>query len=347
MNGFLRLGVLLSFVLSISGCEFRPFEPTGARETTPVPRAAVTCPPTLVVETPPPILLETLAITYTVTFTPSIIISPTVATWGDEMGFVGGGFSPGGGVHILLASPNQTIYLDELVADEQGNFSDRSFRFPIPEPVGEWEVLAIDEMTGISATQKFDVSRPTPPENFIHFEGTSVKLGERIPFSAIGFKSGEKLKLKITRSDGSIVEYDSQADKEGSLIGTISVETNRPLGLYQVEIDGQEHGHKATGWINVGLSTITIKDQNGGPVCTTIPIHLGDLTKTQVKEIYSFAAYPKGIMTVSRDPKYNNVLLVHCLVTPQSAIVVVTFEIVNASRTAPRIILTVGFRVNC
>ena len=92
---------------------------------------------------------------------------------------------------------------------------------------------------------------PLPPENAIQFLHEEVEPGESVPFIAEGYNAKEELKVKITRPDGTEVEYSAYADGYGVLEGTVSVAPDRPLGVYTVTITGQSYGHEATGWFTV------------------------------------------------------------------------------------------------
>lgn len=92
---------------------------------------------------------------------------------------------------------------------------------------------------------------PAPPEKTIQFQYEKVKPGDSNPFTAEGYNSDEALKVKITRPDGTEVEYSAYADAYGVLEGTVSVAADRPPGVYTVTITGQASGHETTGWFTV------------------------------------------------------------------------------------------------
>ncbi len=99
---------------------------------------------------------------------------------------------------------------------------------------------------------------PLPPPYEIEFEYKVVEPGNRIPFRALGFNYNEALNVKITRPDGTIVEYPANADGYGVLKGTISVESDRPTGMYTVEIVGQSSGYAADGVFTISAPRRTI-----------------------------------------------------------------------------------------
>jgi len=96
---------------------------------------------------------------------PSISIDPTAGFPGTLVTYQGTGFTPGGGVSVLLV-PGLGLVVDEKVADTLGRVGGS---FVIPNPVGKAEmgfgpvgVFAIDRVTGAeTASVSFNIQRPS------------------------------------------------------------------------------------------------------------------------------------------------------------------------------------------
>ena len=290
-----RFLILLAF-FGIAGCELRPFNPTGNPDTPVPPQAVPTLPPA------PPL------------GSPSIFITPRQVETDQSLTISGSGFTPNGPVTLTLMKQDESRAYD-LTVDEYGNVSSGPVTPPASHDAAEWKATLLDEASGKSEAQTFSVVPKRDGVNAIEFERTVLTRGESAGFTARGFYPNEDLRVKITRPDGTEVEYGARADNQGKLVGTVSVALDRPLGLYETKINGVSHGHEAKGWFTV-MSDIVLEDDIELPVCTPMPIYLGDMDPIDapIHEITS-CAVPASLATCSfvSGPGNAGTLTIHCL----------------------------------
>ena len=291
---------ILFALFAIAGCNqqaLRPFNPTGNPDTPVPPQAVPTLPPA------PPL------------GSPSIFITPLQVETDQSLTVGGSGFTPGGSVNLILKIQDEPLRTYDLNADEYGNVASGSITPPASDDPAQWKAILLDEASGQSVEKTFSVVPKLTGENAIVFEKAVVVRGQSVGFTARGFYPNEGLRVKITRPDGTEVEYDARADNHGQLIGTVSVDLDRPLGLYETKISGVSHGHEAKGWFTV-MSDIVLEDDIELPVCTPVPVYLGDMDPIDVPihEITS-CAVPVTLATCSFVPGPGNAgtLSIHCL----------------------------------
>ena len=294
-----QLLILFAF-FGIAGCDqqiLRPFNPTGNPDTTIPPQAVPTLPP-----------IAPLG-------SPSIYITPLQVEPDESITISGDGFTPNGSVTLILKMQGQPLSTYELKADAYGNVVSGSITLPGGDYPAELKAYILDETSGQSAEKTFSVVPSQSGEKAIQFEQAVVIRGQSVGFTARGFYPNEEVRVKITRPDGTEVEYSAQTDDYGQLQGTVSVDLDRPLGLYETNISGASHGHEANGWFTV-MSDIVLEDDIELPVCTPMPIYLGDMDPIEapIHEITS-CTVPVTLATCSFVPGPGNAgtLSIHCL----------------------------------
>lgn len=294
-----RLLILFAF-FGIAGCSqqiLRPFNPTGNPDTPVPPQAVPTLPP-----------IAPLG-------SPSIYITPLQVERDKSVTISGDGFTPNGSVTLILKAQDQPLSTYELKADAYGNVVSESITPPAGDYPAELKAYFLDETSGRSVEKTFSVVPSQSGEKAIQFKQAVVIRGQSVGFVAYGYSPNEYLKVKITRPDGTEVEYPSQANADGALQGTVSVALDRPLGLYETKISGVSYGHEANGWFTV-MSDIVVEDDIELPVCTPMPIYLGDMDEIEapIHEITS-CTVPVTLATCSfvSGPGNAGTLSIHCL----------------------------------
>lgn len=294
-----RLSILFAF-FGIAGCSqqiLRPFNPTGNPDTPVPPQAVPTLPP-----------IAPLG-------SPSIYITPLQVERDKSVTISGDGFTPNGSVTLILKAQDQPLSTYELKADAYGNVLSESITPPGGDYPAELKAYTLDETSGRSVEKTFSVVPSQSGEKAIQFKQAVVIRGQSVGFVAYGYSPNEYLKVKITRPDGTEVEYPSQANADGALQGTVSVALDRPLGLYETKISGVSYGHEANGWFTV-MSDIVVEDDIELPVCTPMPIYLGDMDEIEapIHEITS-CTVPVTLATCSfvSGPGNAGTLSIHCL----------------------------------
>jgi len=226
--------VTLIVAIVATGCEFRPFSPTGYVEPTREPAAAPTLPPE---PGPKAHTLEAV----------QSEVEP-----GKKIDFIGEGFTPSELILMYLENKDGKIMSpSEVRTDTEGALKGTLDGIPSYSPPGEWKLVALDEATGVSAEDTLTLLPILPPEKAIQFAQMGVPPGGVMAFTASGFTAKETLTLQITRPDKTEIEHKAYADAYGKLDGTITVPGDRPSGLYQVSVTGTSSGHQAVGWFSV------------------------------------------------------------------------------------------------
>lgn len=244
----IRQLTIVALVIVATGCEFKPFEPTGYIEPTQEPAVVPTMPPLTPEPIPNPDPEETLPIPMPAWAK----VSPSEVRPGEEIHITGGGFTSSETVISFLEHEKGGIMAGpEGRADRNGFFEGNLAGMPSNSPPGVWTAVTIDGATGNSAEDTFTLLPIEPPEEAIQFAQIGVQRGGEMEFTASGFTAKEALLMEITRPDGTKIEHQAYADEYGRLDGTINVPVERPPGLYTVTVTGQSSGHEASGWFAV------------------------------------------------------------------------------------------------